>query len=151
MSRSRLLLACGVLLVLFVFGTIVAIVAQWPAQFGGAGDPDEVATEFLSRGTALSPPLAPIVLFAVFTALAIRHNGWGTAGVVGVMLLSIVFIIGSLGEAFAPSTPDVPSSALITSGVVGTVLSLSVLILGTLTLAEKRREKQGIRPAGLSE
>lgn len=48
-------------------GAVVSIVAGWPAQFGGSGDPNNVAGEFVARGTATAPPLVPImVLLVVF-------------------------------------------------------------------------------------
>jgi hypothetical protein len=39
-----------------VLAAVVTIVARWPAQFGGPGDPAHVAQEFISRGTAAAPP-----------------------------------------------------------------------------------------------
>lgn len=146
MWRRRFLLVCGLLLVLMVVGAVVSIAAGWPAQFGGQGDPDDVASEFLSRGTALAPPLVPLLLFAIFVALARRGDRWGTAGVTGTMLLSIVFIIGSLGEAFAGSTPDVPRAALVTSGIVGTLVSAAVLATGGALLRERAQEKPTASP-----
>lgn len=143
MWRRRLFSTCLLLLVLMIVGAVVSIAAEWPAQFGGEGDPDEVASEFLSRGTALAPPLAPLVLFAVFTALTMRRDVWGAVGIVGVMLLSLLFIVGSLGEAFAGPTPDVPRAALITSGVVGAFLSLVVLFAAIATFRERKRLKTG--------
>lgn len=140
--RRRFLFVCGLLLILMVVGAFISIAAGWPAQFGGKGDPDKVASEFLSRGTATAPPFVPLLLFAIFAALARRGDGWGTAGVVGTMLLSIVFIIGSLGEAFASSTPDVPRAALITSGVVGTLVSGAVLLTGGAFLRERTQVKR---------
>jgi hypothetical protein len=57
------------------------------------------------------------------------------------MLLSVVFIIGSLGEAFAEPTPDVPRAALITSGVVGALLSSAVLATGGAVLRNRGAPK----------
>lgn len=110
-----------------VVGAIVSIVAGWPAQFGGKGDPAEVTSEFFSRGTALAPPFVPLILFAIFVALARRTDRWGTTAIVGTVLLSIIFIVGSLGEAFAESTPHVPRVVLISSGIIGSFVWLSCL------------------------
>jgi uncharacterized membrane protein YhaH (DUF805 family) len=139
--RRRFLFVCGLLVIVMVVGAAVSIAAEWPAQFGGQGDPDEVAAEFLSRGTALAPPVAPLLLFAICAALASRRDRWGTTAVVGAMLLSVVFIIGSLGEAFAEPTPDVPRAALITSGVVGALLSSAVLATGGAVLRNRGAPK----------
>jgi hypothetical protein len=67
-----------------------------------------VAEEFLSRGTALSPPLSVMVVLVVFALLATSRRWWGALGAGGLCLLAVVTFIGSMGEVFAPSTPDVP-------------------------------------------
>ena len=55
-AGQLLVRVCLLSTVLLLAATLVAVVAGWPAQFGGAGNPDSVAAEFLTRGTALSPP-----------------------------------------------------------------------------------------------
>ncbi|HJR44637.1 MAG TPA: hypothetical protein VJ927_03445 [Actinomycetota bacterium] len=122
------------LLALMIGGVLVSIVAGWPAQFGGSGDPDQVGAEFFTRGTALAPPFVPLLLFAIFIVVARRTDRWGTAAVVGLILLSVVFIVGSLGEAFAAPTPDVPRAALIGSGIAGAIASAAVLVTGVALL-----------------
>ena len=138
MWRQRFLTSCTVLLVVMVVGAIVSIVAGWPAQFGGEGDPDAVASEFLTRGTALAPPLIPLLLFALCAFGARRDDRWAMIATIGAVLLAVVFVIGSLGEAFASPTPDVPRAALLTSGVIGALLSLSVIATGVAHLRERR-------------
>lgn len=131
---------------IMIVGAIVSIVAGWPAQFGGKGDPVEVTSEFFSRGTALAPPFVPLILFAIFMAVARRTDRWGTAAIVGTVLLSIVFIVGSLGEAFAESTPHVPRVVLISSGIIGSFVSALVLVTGAATLREKGHTKSIVVP-----
>lgn len=138
MWRQRFLTACTVLVVALVLGAIVSIAAGWPAQFGGQGDPDAVASEFLTRGTALAPPPIPLVLFALCAFGVRRDDRLGTIATVGAVLLAGVFVIGSLGEAFASETPDVPRAALLASGVVGALLSLAVIATGIAHLRERR-------------
>ncbi len=118
-ATRRLVSVAALIFAVWVAGTVVSIVAGWPAQFGGPGDPDDVTGEFLSRGTVFSPPLALMVALVVFALLAPSRRWWGTLGVVGLCLLAVITLVGSLGEAFAPSTPDVPRAALVASGVVG--------------------------------
>jgi hypothetical protein len=113
-----------------VIGTIVAIAVGWPAQLGGPGDAENVAAEALSRGTALSPPAAPVVVYAIALWLATRRRVAGTVGTVLLMVLSLVFMAGGLGETFAPSTPDVPRAVLVLSGVVATLLGGAVILAG---------------------
>ena len=132
--------------VLLLAATLLAIVAGWPAQFGGAGDPDAVAAEFLIRGTALSPPAVPLALFAGAALLSRRRGAAGVAATAVVMLLGIVFVVGGLGEATAPATADVPALALTASGGAAALLGVAVLVLGVLALRE-RAGRSGIRRA----
>jgi len=138
---TRRLVSLSILaLVAWILGAVVSIAARWPAQFGGRGDPDAVAAEFVTRGTALAPPLFPVmILFVVFLLLAPSRRWWGTLGVVGLCLLAVLTFVGSLGEALAPSTPDVPRAVLITSGVVGGLLSALLLLSGVAALSDRRR------------
>jgi hypothetical protein len=65
---------------------------------------------------------------------------------VGTVLLSIVFIVGSLGEAFAEPTPDVPRVVLISGGIVGSFVSALVLVTGIATLREKGQPESIVEP-----
>ncbi len=141
-ATRRLVSVAALIFAVWVAGTVVSIVAGWPAQFGGPGDPDNVAGEFLSRGTVFSPPLALIVAFVVFVLLAPNRRWWGTLGVVGLCLLAVITLVGSLGEAFAPSTPDVPRAALVASGVVGVVLCPALLLSGIAELTDRARVRR---------
>ncbi len=114
-STKGLVRVSILVLAVWSVGAVVSIVAGWPDQFGGSGDPNNVAGEFVARGTATAPPLVPImVLLLVFILLALSRRWWGTLGVVGLCLLAVFTFIGSLGEAGAPYTPDVPRAVLVT-------------------------------------
>ena len=142
-SRPRtaqlLMRVCLLSAALLLAATVVSVVAGWPAQFGGAGHPDAVATEFLTRGTALSPPLLPLVLFVAMALLSPRRGVTGVTATVVLMLLGVVFVIGGVGEAAAPATPYVPAVALTASGSAAVLLGLAVLALGGLALRERVR------------
>jgi hypothetical protein len=43
--------------VVWGFGAFLSIVFGWPAPFGRPGAPDNVAGEFVGRGTATTPPV----------------------------------------------------------------------------------------------
>jgi hypothetical protein len=141
-TTRRLVSVAALALAVWIVGTVIAVVARWPAQFGGPGNPDNVAGEFFGRGTALSPPLAPMVTLVVFVLLAPSRRWWGTLGVAGLCLLAVLTLIGSLGEAFAPATPDVPRTVLVTSGVVGGILSVALLLSGIAELRDRVRARQ---------
>ena len=53
--------------------------------------------------------------------------------------MAVFTFIGSLGEAFAPYTPDVPRAVLVTSGVVGGLLSVALLLSGVMELIDRAR------------
>jgi hypothetical protein len=138
-SAARLLVrVCLVSTGLLLAATVLAIVAGWPAQFGGAGDPEAVAAEFLTRGTALSPPAVPLALFVAAALLSRRRGAGGVVAIVVLMVLGVVFVVGGLGEAMAPATADVPVIALTASGVAAALLGVAVLVLSVLALRERR-------------
>ncbi len=58
------------------------------------------------------------------------------AGVLGAV--AVAMLAGSLGEALAPGTSDVPKAVLVASGVIGTVLSAAVLLLVAAVWREAR-------------
>ena len=137
MATRRLVSVAVLTLLVWTFGTVIAVVAGWPAQFGGPGDPGNVAGEFVGRGTAFSPPLLPMIALMVFIVLALSRRWWGAVGALGMCFLAVLTFIGSLGEAFAPSTPDVPRAVLVASGVVGGLLSAALLLFGTVELVDR--------------
>jgi hypothetical protein len=106
----------------------LAVVLRWPGQFGNPGSPDDVLTDAVTRGTALSPPVPLVLAFVGALWLATRRNSGYGIGCVVLVLLSAVFLVGGLGEAMAPATPDVPRAALVISGVVAVVLAGTVVV-----------------------
>jgi hypothetical protein len=127
-----------------------------PAQFGGGRDADAVGSEWLTNGTAISAPIFPLVAFALGALLAgARRAPLACAGLVLVALGAVALAVGSLGEAFAPDTPDVPRAVLIASGVVGCALALA--LLGACAFALRSYLKHdvtavaGAHPAGVTD
>ena len=127
MSFSRpAVVAALALLVLHAVGTALAVWANWPAQFGGVGT--DAGAEWVARGTALSAPLPPLVVLAAAAVLA-SLRGWAArVGAALVVLLGLLFMVGALGEAFAPATEDVSKAVLVASGVLGVVVAGAVLV-----------------------
>lgn len=133
----RLVRASLALLVVMSVGTLVAVTQGWPAQFGGGGNPDDVAGEAVTRGTALSPPLAPVIVFVVALVLARRRGALGIVGTVLLILVSLAFVVGGLGEAFAAPTADVPRAALVVSGLLAVALGATVIATAIARLRNK--------------
>jgi hypothetical protein len=109
--------------------TVICAALGWPAQFGGAGDPDNVATEMWLRGTAIGAPVVLTIILAVATFAASRPGRVGTAGTIVIVIISLLIIVGGSGEAFGAPSPDVPTAVLIFSGVMNVLLSLATLFL----------------------
>jgi hypothetical protein len=140
MASRRILLQLGSgILVFQLLATVLAIAANWPAQFGGVGT--DAGAEALTRGTALSAPLVPLLALAFAIACLWRGAARMGAGVLAVVALAM--LAGSLGEAFAPATTDVPKAVLVASGVIGTVLSAAVLLLAAAVWRESRAVRAG--------
>lgn len=122
---------------------LVSILAGWPAQFGGAGDPQRVGAEFLTRGTAIAPPLVPLLILGGAAFLVRKGRRWRTIGAVVLLLLGVVFVIAGLGEAFAPSPATAPRAVLLVGGVIaaGGGVVLAGLSVATLIATYRRRSQ----------
>ena len=137
-TSRRLLSVSLALLAVMVVGTVVSVGQGWPAQFGGGGNPDDVAGEALTRGTALSPPLAPVVVFVLALLMGLRRGVLRIVGSVLLILVSLAFIVGGLGEAFAAPTDEVPRAALVISGLLAVGLGAAVVFAAAARLRDKR-------------
>ena len=131
-----------------VVGLILAIIFQWPTQFDGSGNPNATAGEAVTGGTVTSLPLFPWIALAVFALLARSRRWWGSLAVLVLCFLGALFVLGGLGEAFAPSTPYVPRVVLVAAGVVYVLLGLSLLLSGIADLIDRARAVR--RPSRVS-
>jgi hypothetical protein len=69
-ANTRLSRFAVVVLIANVLAATLAVVVNWPSQFGGVVGTD-AGQDWLSRGTAISAPLAPVTCF-VLTAILVR-------------------------------------------------------------------------------
>jgi hypothetical protein len=122
-ATGGLVAGASLAFVVWGLGALLSVAFGWPAQFGGRGDPDNVAGELVVRGTVTAPPVYLMVVLAGLALLAPSRKWWGTLAGVGLCLLAALTFVGSLGEALAPPTPDVPGGVLLASGVVGVLLA----------------------------
>lgn len=135
MRASRTLLtAAPAVAGLSVIGAVVSIWARWPHQFAGQGDRQRMLEDFVSSGTALAPPLPFLVLFVVASLVIRRRDRWATGACVVLILMALLMIVASLGEALAPPTPDVPRAVLLFSGVSGALAGGLLVALGVQSL-----------------
>ena len=110
----------------------MAVAINWPAQFGEVGT--DAGAEWASRGTALSAPVAPLVVLVFGTLMAAYAGRLRVIGVCLVCVLAVLFMVGGLGEAFAAATVDVPKQVLVGSGAIGVLSALAVLTIGVTDL-----------------
>jgi hypothetical protein len=135
-------LAAPAVFALTAAAAAISLIAQWPYQFGGHGSRAHMLADFLRSGTATAPPLVILIILGASAVLVRRRDGWGIAGAAIVAALSVLMIAGSLGEALAKATPDVPSAVQAISGTIGTAAGL---VLGTLAAASIRERRAARR------
>jgi hypothetical protein len=75
---------------------VIGVANRWPAQFGGAGQGSDIGTQWLTKGTVLSPPLFLLVAMAVALGLLVAAR-WHAAKTVGAGLATLIGAIGFVG------------------------------------------------------
>ena len=96
--RKRLVQASLFLLAQQVIATLYAMWQHLPFEVGGMGEPNQVARDAVTRGTAISAPVSVLIVFAAFTFLASRGGKVGRVGAFGLVLLAGVFLIAGIME-----------------------------------------------------
>ena len=148
-TTRRLLSVCVLISAASVEGGLLALVFQWPAQLSrtlegsGLGSPTVTAGDLAANGTVTSLPLGPWIALIAFALLARSRRWWGCIAVVALCLLGGLFVLGGLGEAFAPATPYVPRPVLIAAGVVYGGLGLALVVSGIADLVDRVRSRRG--------
>lgn len=127
-ARRWLLVTAVLLWIETWIGTLVAVHKKLPYGLGGHGHPNDVWGDFVSGGgTALSPPLVIVIVFAVLIVLATRRGWVGVVGAVGLALLGLLSVATIIGEPLArrvltPSHVAFPETALVVVSLVGAAL-----------------------------
>lgn len=140
-GRTKLIIGViAALLVLNLVGAAISIAAGWPAEFDGVGDPDNVWGEFLSRGTLLAAPLLTLVLIAASVLLIIQGGKLvAGAGLVGLIILAVLIIVGSLGEPLSPEASDPPVAFLVAWRAVMILLATTLALFSSYELRDRLR------------
>ncbi len=131
-----------VVLAIILVEAVVSIVARWPHQFGGSGDPHHMFQEFVTNGTALAPPLFIVAGLLVVAAFIGRQDRWGLVLTVFAVVLGGIMVIGSLGEALAAATPDVPRAVQIVGGLINVTASVLVFLLAAWDVPHRLRRPE---------
>src|SRR3990170_4589969 len=109
-------------------GSVAAWILGWPPQFGGVSDPEQSYVSYLVGGSAIAAPLPPLVGLAVGLFLSRRRDAWPKLGLVIVGIVSVLFIIGGIGE-IAAEHEHVPRAAVIVFGSIATLIGSVQLLL----------------------
>jgi hypothetical protein len=120
----------------------VSILANWPYQFTGQGDPDQMLLDFVVFGTLLAPPLPLLLLFGATAFLAGRSGRRGEIANAAMVLICMVMAIGSLGEALSSASSDVPRAVQHAGGTIGTIVFASLSIMALKALVDRRAMAQ---------
>lgn len=136
-ANERLFRFAFAIVVLNLVAAAVAILVNWPAQFGGVGT--DAGEEVFTRGTAISAPVLPVVLllFVVWRARTPGSRGW--VAIVAAYLAALVVFTGGLGEILAAPTVDTPKAVLIAAGIAWMVIAVVLVVLATAAASERRR------------
>ena len=137
------LVISSILYILFsLITTGIAISLNRPAAFGGQSSGLPVVQDFLyGKGTSMSPPLWWLVVQVVLTILAPRWNGWGTAGIIGLVVWGLGSGIGGIGEPinleiFNPVNFNL-FVALVQAGII--ILPFVMMVSGIFELVRRRQ------------
>jgi hypothetical protein len=135
-ANTRLSVFALVVLIANVLAATLAVAVNWPSQFGGVVGTD-AAQEWLTRGTAISAPLAPVMCFLLIATL-VRFGTWvGWMGIGLAFLTSVLVFVGGMGELIAEPTDDVPRAVLLAAGVVWGVIAVILVVLGVAATRER--------------
>ena len=120
-----------------VVAAVVAVVMNWPAQFGQVGT--DARVDVLAKGTAISAPALPMLLLVLALAGVRIGRQWNVIGLTGFCVVAVLVLIGGLGETFAPGTSDTPKTVLVASGVVWAGIAASMITVAIAAFAEHRQ------------
>jgi len=135
-ANTRLSLFACVVLIANVLAAALAVAVNWPSQFGGVVGTD-ASQDWLSRGTAISAPLAPVMCFALI-AILVRFGSWvGWLGIGLALLTGVLVLVGGMGELIAQPTSDVARPVLIMAGVVWGVVAATFVVLAIAAARER--------------
>ena len=135
-ATARLSLFALAVSVANVLATTLAVAVNWPSQFGGVVGTD-ASQDWLTRGTAISAPLAPVVCF-VLIAILVRFASWvGWLGIGLTFLTAVLVFVGGMGELVAEPTSDVGRAVLTMAGVLWGVIAATFVVLAIAATRER--------------
>jgi len=119
-----------------VLAATLAVAVNWPSQFGGVVGTD-AAEDVLSRGTAISAPLAPVVCFVLIAILVRARSRVGWLGIGLTFPTAVLVLAGGMGELVAEPTDDVPGAVLVAAGVLWGGVAAAFVVLAVAATRER--------------
>jgi len=141
-ANKRLFWFTVAVLVLNAVAAMIAVRANWPAQFGQVGT--DAGAEFLSSGTAISAPVVPVAALLVVVFFVHRQGAFGWVAIVAALFAAASVIIGGLGELMAEPTVDTPKAVLTVGGLVWPLVGIVLILLAVAAAVERLRRKRPI-------
>jgi hypothetical protein len=144
--KKYFIITAAICLGLQLLGALISILFSMPAQVVFEGPvlapseatPALVAQEFVTKGTALAPPLLLTVVYSVIFLLAKRN---GPAGVTGTLLLTIIgvlFTFATLGEyTNLDRFPHMPGSIFLINLLINNIFTVGIAVMGIITLTSQ--------------
>jgi hypothetical protein len=139
-ANTRLSLFALVVLLANILAATLAVAVNWPSQFGGVVGTD-AGSDWLSRGTAISAPLAPVACFVLIAVLVRLPTRVGWLGIGLAFLTAPLVFAGGMGELVAEPTDDVGRAVLVLAGVVWGVVAVAFVVLGAAAARERRAQR----------
>jgi hypothetical protein len=142
MKLKRLVQSSILYLIWAGIATVVAIVLNLPAQFGGSTTGLPIVRDFIyGMGTALSPSLWWMVPQALLTWLAWNQtNRRSTWGVIGLTVYGFAEFVGALGEPITYELLDPVTFNLLLAVVQAGMITIP-LVMMVFAIQEWRRRR----------
>lgn len=120
-----------------LIAAIVAVVVNWPSQFGRVGT--DARADVITAGTAISAPGVPIAVLILSLLMVRVGKKWAGVGLAGYSIVALLFIAGGLGELFAQPTPDTPRTVLMAGGLSALTIAIVMLVLAIAAFKDRRQ------------
>jgi hypothetical protein len=122
------------LLAFWIVATVLAVAQDWPAEFDGFGESDDVSGEWASRGTLISPPIFLVAVQGALTfVLFLDSRFLRVVAGFGLATLGAYLAVIGFGEPFDPALSDPPVALYAVLKGVGIAGSLGLVWAGVET------------------
>ncbi len=119
--------------------TLIGVLADWQTPLDLPADAGSTAETFVSHGTAISGPLAPVAITGALGLVAHRKDRWGIGATTLLVVIAVLIIINGIRQMLAdPTATSTPQAVLVTGGLLFTALGLTIASTAVRALAARR-------------